>query len=85
MSDTSQGPGWWLASDGKWSARGRLAPTPAAAGSAGAPAAGTHPDAATARRGAATGTPARLRRPTARAAPPDRHRATSRPAPRRAA
>ena len=28
MSDTSQGPGWWLASDGKWCAPQPVAPPP---------------------------------------------------------
>lgn len=35
MSDTSQGPGWWQASDGKW-----YPPQPAAQPAAAAPAAG---------------------------------------------
>lgn len=31
MSDASQGPGWWLASDGKWYPPEKAAPTPASA------------------------------------------------------
>ncbi len=66
MSDTSQGPGWWLASDGKWyPPEAASPPPPQQPAPSAAPAAGTHPGAATAGRGAATGTPARLRRPTA--------------------
>ena len=46
MSDTSQGPGWWQASDGKWyppeQAPGYVAPTPGAA-PAGGPAPGAAP------------------------------------------
>ena len=45
MSDTSQGPGWWQASDGKWyppeQAPGYVAPTPGAAPAGGAPAGGS--------------------------------------------
>jgi hypothetical protein len=41
MSDVSQGPGWWLASDGKWypphQYPGYWAPPPPAGGAAGAP------------------------------------------------